>query len=285
MALRSVCLALSALVLATLGFGEPAAAADAPRAVAWDQLTDNDFGQVVTVCGPVTFAMAPSPTGLLPTLGSLILGGEPTSDMRVLMGDTKRFKVVIQDYNASFPADPATYYKGKDVCVIGRIVSALVGGYEIIPTHGSQIVIKGQGVVMLPRGAVGHLPAGAVSYEDAKAHIGQTATVCGVVVSGRAEMTPAGQFPPSYQIPANVRARLGPDFQLSTDTRKMHEIYLGDRTMVIVDILASSAAGLPQPAMDYYIGKDVCVKGLLRPSIMESVYMVVEDIGDVTRLN
>lgn len=285
MALRPVRLLLAVLALAGLAPGQQVTAAEATRTVNWDQLTDQDFGQVITVCGPVAYAAGPSPTGLLPTLGSLVLGGEPITDPRTLMGDTHRFKIVIQDYNDSFPKNPETFYKGKEVCAVGRIVSALVGGYEIIPTHGSQIAIKGQGSPTLPRGEVRALPDGAVSYKQAKAHIGQTATVCGVVVSGRADMTPAGMFPPGYQIPPNVRARLGPDFKLSTDTRKMHEIYLGDRTMVIVNILSSSAAGLPEPAMQYYMGKDVCVKGLLQPSIMESAYVLVEDIRDVTRLN
>lgn len=260
-----------------------AAAPAAPPLLEWNQVTDKDLGQTRTICGPVAAAMGPIDlarqpvAGLSKTLGSLVLGGEPTTDVVALSRDARRFKVVIQDYHAGFPADPANHFRGKQVCVAGPIALALVGGYEMLPTHPSQIAIRGEAVATIPRGHVRRLPAGAIPYDEAKKHVGQTRTVCGVVQSGWAGMVPARMFPPDFTVPANIRARLPADFALSTDQRVMTELYLGDRLNFTVQVPDALAEGR-QPTLARYIGKDICVTGPLKPSLMEGAVTVVENL-------
>jgi hypothetical protein len=256
--------------------------------VAWNEVGEQHLGKTVSVCGPVALALSPTPgrnDGLPATLGSLVLGGDPVTDVRKIMGEPWRFKVVIRDYHSGFPQNPAEYYKGKDVCVAGQIVLALVGGYEILATHPSQIAIQGKGAPTLPHGQVKKLPAGAIHYTEAPNHFGQTKTVCGVVLSGGSNLVPAKMFPPGFQVPENITKRLPPDFKLSTDTRTMHELNVGDRISFTVWILADAAKSLPQPALDYYLNKDVCFTGKLAPSLTQGAETLIEDLSNVKVLD
>lgn len=245
----------------------------------WNQLSDADLGENRIVCGPVASAMGPGDhnvPGLPPTLGSLTIGGEPTDDFRRLTEETHRFKIVVPLYDETFPKNPKQYFKGKEACVAAPIALALVGGYEVLPSHGSQIAIRGQGTPVIPRARVKSLPAGAVSYEDAKKYVGETRTVCGVVQSVWENMVPARMFPPGFAVPKFLDDRLPPEFALSTEQRLSHELYLGDRLSVVVTLIDESIKSVTRSPRDYYRAKDVCVTGLLKPSIYEGVTLTVE---------
>ncbi len=84
-------------------------------------------------------------------------------------------------------------------------------------------------------------PAGAISWDKAKDHIGDRTTVCGPVVGTKYGATSSGK--PTW-------LNIGKDYPSS------------ERFVVI--IWGENRGNFPQPPEDYYLGKTICVTGLIQ---------------------
>ena len=85
------------------------------------------------------------------------------------------------------------------------------------------------------------LPAGTISWDTAKDHIGDRATVRGPVVGAKYGVTSNGQ--PTW-------LNIGKDYPSS------------ERFVVI--IWGENRGNFPQPSESYYLGKTICVTGLIQ---------------------
>lgn len=216
------------------------------------------MGETIRVCGPVAFA---GPIGLTPTAAGIILGGGPV-DAANAFADDWRFKVVFLDYNDEFPEDIERAFGGKEVCVAGTIILAMAGGTEILPTNGSQIVVSGEGVATMPVGEVRRLPQGAVSYAEARNHVGSRATVCGVAVAFRASVPRNDTLNTQFDIPEAVLRQYPRGIELFADERTRHRIVVGDFSRFEIYIPVESGHWLPERDLKaHFVNREVCAHG------------------------
>lgn len=247
---------------------------DRYETIRWDEASDH-YGETVVVVGPV---LAAATDVLGPETASILLG-DPTAST------VDAFKIVIAGVGTGlhgYPDNFSEYYLGHEVSVIGTVTRALVGGAEIIPTQWTQVHRTGDpGRARLPDGRVDRLPRGAISFEDAVDHIGETKTVCGVGVGGVADTVPGLLFPGGLTLPPEIVAELPPDFEQFLDMRVFHELWLGDRMRFSAWVLDDAARTLPLPARDYFLGENVCARGEIEITIFIGAQIVVESLDDI----
>lgn len=253
--------------------GTSAFAADELNSIRWNE-ADQHVGETVSVCGPVAFA---GPIGLTPTAAGIILGGDPV-DRANAFKDDWRFKIVLLDYHEGFPQNISEHFMGKEICVAGSIIWALAGGTEILPVTPSQLAIQGEGTARMPRGDVESLPEGAISFRDAKNHVGETGTVCGVAVAVRPEVPRNDTLNMEYKVPEKAQSQFGDDTVLFSDERTKHRIILGDFSKFEIYIPVEKADWLANTDIkQHFMNKEMCATGLIAHTAAAGASITVED--------
>ena len=131
----------------------------------------------------------------------------------------------------------------------GDIEEAYQTGYNAGFTEGynaglaqSEAASESSSKTEIPPTPKADLPAGAISWDTAKDHIGDRATVCGPVAGTKYGATSRGK--PTW-------LNIGKDYPSS------------ERFVVI--IWGENRGNFPQPPESYYLGKTICVTGLIQP--------------------
>jgi len=101
------------------------------------------------------------------------------------------------------------------------------------------------------------LPSGAIHWYEAKNHIGERITVCGIVTGTRWASTSNGQ--PTF-------LNVGKDYPSP------------DRFAIVIWI--NNRSKFPQPPEDYYLGKTICVSGLVE-SYQGAAQIEVQDPSQI----
>ncbi len=269
------------IICFTLAFLKVGIAFASPQVVAnWDE-ADQHVGETATICGPAAFA---GRIALTDNSAAIILGGGLV-DRATGFKDESRFKVVFLDYHDEFEQDLASYYLGKETCVVGTILWAMAGGVEILPTNSSQVSLKSDGMPSMPAGNVSLLPRDAVSYMNARDYVGQSKVVCGIVVAARQSVPPNQTLNKDFQLPAKVAEQYPEGVNLWPDDRVRHRLTLGDFSRMEVFIPVGLSSGLPRDISEYFLNKEICVSGQLEHTPQAGAGITVEDLSSIKFLN
>ena len=235
--------------------------------VSWDR-TQAYLGRSIIACGPVAFAgRRPN---LAPNAAAIVIGGDTGTE--AVIRDAWRYKVIIVNYHESFPQDIEGYFLGKDVCVIGTVISALVGGAEVKISHPSQLALAEDGLPSMPDTHIRQLPVGAIHWDQATSHLGETKTVCGIAV----EILKGRQADRDLSL-------LTHDYTFEITDEPWVQVHIGDSSVFMASIRHSLLTDLSD--VDVYENRPVCATGQLRPSLTGNAGIVVRSLEDLDVLD
>ena len=151
---------------------------------------------------------------------------------------------------------------------MGTVISALVGGAEIIISHPSQLVLAQEGMPIMPETHVDELPSGAIHWDQAKPHMGETRTVCGITVTVMKKREADRDL-----------SQLNHDYSYDITDEPWARLLVGDSSVLGVSIRHSLLRDLTE--LDKYENQALCVTGKLVPSLSGNSEIVVKSLTDI----